>query len=113
MITITAGKAVFSVRPENAEKARAALALFAKGKGKKYLGKQSKDARAFPVFVPGMSTQAYINKFFTLNAIYCNYHAAKQFDLSNAADSSPMLDPAIPECEQLPDEVEALPAWLS
>jgi hypothetical protein len=66
---------------------------------KAYKPKKPKDIRKFPVWVPSMSTAAYIGQFDGLNRL-------RKIDYIGASETSAaQYDPAIPLFEILPDEV--------
>jgi len=108
MITITHGKATFTVKPENAEPTRELLALIDKSKGRKGRklpkdkgqAKHDSSKRHFPTFAAGMSTADYVARYAALNG---HLHLAK-VDYEHADRAAAMLDPSIPEVEELPCE---------
>jgi hypothetical protein len=66
---------------------------------KAYKPKKPKDIRKFPVWVPSMSTAAYIGQFDKLNML-------QAVDYIGANESgTAVYDPSIPLFEILPDEV--------
>ena len=107
MITITHGRAAFSVKPENAEPTRELLALIDKTKGRKGRklprdkGNPKHDSmkRFYPTFEAGMSTREYLRQYATLNA---HVHLLPVSDAFDHDRPAPMLDPSIPEVEELP-----------
>lgn len=105
MITITHGRATFTVRPETAQAVHANNALVDKSKGAKGRKfKKSSDPkhdsmkRHYPPFFPGMSTAAYISDYFNRNA---HVHLLP-VDYTHADRPAPMLDPSIPEVVEEP-----------
>ena len=106
MITITHGKATFTVKPENAEPTRELLALIDKSKGRKGRklpkdkghAKHDSSKRHFPAFAAGMSTAEYVRRYAALNTplIPVTYEHADR--------PAAMLDPSIPEVVELPCE---------
>ena len=98
MITITHGKATFTVKPENTQGVYDLLALIDKSKGRKgrKLKRETAVRRQYPVFTPGMSTAEYVRRYAALNTplIPVTYEHADR--------PAAMLDPSIPEvvCEQ-------------
>jgi hypothetical protein len=108
MITITHGKAALTVQPQNAEQTRELLALIDKSKGRKGRklpkdkghAKHNSMARLYPVFTPGMATSEYVKLYALQND---RIHLAK-VDYEHADRPAPMLDPSIPEVEELPCE---------
>ena len=105
MITITHEKATFTVKPENAEQTRELLALIDKSKGRKGRKlpkakghvKHDSSKRHFPAFAAGMSTADYVARYAALNG---HLHLAK-VDYAHADRPAPMLDPTIPEVEEI------------
>jgi hypothetical protein len=66
---------------------------------KAYKPKKPKDIRKFPVWIPGMSTAAYIGQFDKLNML-------RKVDYIGASETSAAeYDPSIPLFEILPEEV--------
>ena len=108
MITITHGKATFTVQPQNAEQTRELLALIDKSKGRKGAKltrpkgnpKHDSSKRSYPVFEPGMSTADYIGAYAVLN----DRLSLAKVNYEHADRPAPMLDPSIPEVEALPCE---------
>lgn len=108
MITITHGKATFTVKPENAEPTRELLALIDKSKGRKGAkltrpkghAKHDSSKRHFPTFAAGMSTADYVARYAALNG---HLHLAK-VDYEHADRPAAMLDASIPEVVELPCE---------
>lgn len=104
MITISHNRATLTVQPENAESTRELLALIDKSKGRKGRKfKKSTDpkhnsmSRYYPAFEPGMTTAEYIKRY-TLQ--HDRLHLAK-VNYTHADRPAPMLDPSIPEVEEL------------
>lgn len=103
MITITHGKATFTVLPQNAESTRELLALIDRSKGRKGRklprdrGHPKHDSmkRFYPVFEPGMPTAEYVKLYALQND---RLHLAK-VNYTHADRRAPMLDPSIPEVE--------------
>lgn len=114
MITITHGKATFTVKPENAEPTRELLALIDKSKGRKGRklpkdkgqAKHDSSKRSYPVFAPGMTTAEYIRQYTSLNRyLFVGAHAEdKILTYVHADRPAAMLDPSIPEVVELPCE---------
>lgn len=108
MITITHNRATFTVKPENAEPTRELLALIDKSKGRKGRklpkdkgqAKHDSMARFYPVFTPGMTTAEYVKLYALQND---RLHLAK-VGYTHADRPAAMLDPTIPEVEELPCE---------
>lgn len=108
MITITHGKATFTVKPEHAEPTRELLALIDKSKGRKGAkltrpkgqAKHDSSKRHFPTFAAGMSTADYVARYAALNG---HLHLAK-VDYEHADRPAAMLDASIPEVVELPCE---------
>ena len=109
MITITHGRATFTVKPEHAEPTRELLALIDKSKGRKGRklpkdkgqAKHDSTKRFYPVFTPGMSTAEYVK----LYALQNDRLQLAKVNYEHADRPAPMLDPTIPEvveetCEQ-------------
>jgi hypothetical protein len=96
-ITIKHGRASLKCKPENAQKVHDLLSVIDKSKGKRgpNFKKPRPTARAYPTFIPGMTTAEYIDQFNKL----C---AASKLDLmrveyTHADRPAPMLDPSFPE----------------
>lgn len=108
MITITHKTATLTVKPENAESTRELLALIDKSKGcrgakltrPKGQAKHDSSKRHFPTFAAGMSTADYVARYAALNG---HLHLAK-VNYEHADRPAAMLDPSIPEVEELPCE---------
>ena len=108
MITITHKTATLTVKPENAESTRELLALIDKSKGRKGAkltrpkgqAKHDSGKRHFPTFAAGMSTADYVARYAALNG---HLHLAK-VNYEHADRPAAMLDPSIPEVEELPCE---------
>jgi hypothetical protein len=108
MITITHGKATFTVKPQNAEPTRELLALIDKFKGRKGRklskpkghAKHDSSKRHYPAFYPGMTTVEYVERYAALNG---HLHLAP-VTYTHADRPAAMLDPSIPEVEELPCE---------
>ena len=113
MITIKHARATLTVQPEHAEPTRELLALIDKSKGAK--GRKFKKStpvkrehdsskRSYPSFYAGMSTADYIRAYTKLNA-YLFVGACledKLLTYTHADRPAAMLDPSIPEVEELP-----------
>jgi hypothetical protein len=105
MITITHGKATFTVKPENAEPTRELLALIDKSKGRKGAkltrpkgqAKHDSSKRHFPVFAPGMTTSDYVARYAALNG----HLSLAKVDYEHADRPAAMLDPSIPEVVEI------------
>ena len=105
MITITHKTAILTVQPEHAESTRELLALIDKSKGRKGRklprdkgqAKHDSSKRHFPTFAAGMSTADYVARYAALNG---HLHLAK-VNYEHADRPAPMLDPSIPEVEEL------------
>jgi len=104
MITISHNRAILTVQPENAESTRELLALIDKSKGRKGRKfKKSTDpkhnsmSRFYPVFHAGISTAEYVKLYALQND---RLHLAK-VNYEHADRPAPMLDPSIPEVEEL------------
>jgi len=101
MITISHGRASFTLKPEHAEPTRELLALIDKSKGRKGRKlpkdkgnpKHNSMSRFYPVFTPGMSTAEYVKLYALQND---RLHLAK-IDYEHADRPAAMLDPAQPE----------------
>jgi len=90
MIEFTHETTRYKVKPENAQKIRAALA-----KPKKYTCEAHKAVkRGFPVFVAGMSTADYVRQF---NGQFEGMQIKIAHDCPNFYKPAPMLDPTQPE----------------
>jgi hypothetical protein len=114
MITITHNRATFTVKPENAEPTRELLALIDKSKGRKGRklpkdkgqAKHDSSKRSYPVFAPGMTTAEYIRQYTSLNRyLFVGAHAEDKI-LTYVHDDrlAAMLDPSIPEVQEMPCE---------
>lgn len=105
MITINHNRATLTVQPENAESTRELLALIDKSKGRKGRKfpkirsnpKHESMRRYYPVFEPGMDTAEYLRQYEVLNA---HVHLLPT-DYTHADRPAAMLDPSIPEVEEL------------
>ena len=114
MITITHEKATFIVKPENVEPTRELLALIDKSKGRKGAkltrpkgqAKHDSSKRSYPAFYDGMTTAEYIRQYTSLNRyLFVGAYAEdKILSYAHADRPAPMLDPSIPEVEELPCE---------
>lgn len=108
MITITHNRATLTVQPEHAESTRELLALIDKSKGRKGRKlpkdkghpKHNSMSRFYPVFHAGMSTAEYVKLYGLQND---RLHLA-QVNYEHADRPAPMVDPSIPEVEELPCE---------
>lgn len=115
MITITHGKATFTVKPEHAKQTRELLAIVDKSKGKKgrkFSKYQIDDdgkrrivgpgsmGRFYPTFTAGMSTSDYVARYAALNG----HLSLAKVGYTHADRPAAMLDPSIPEVEELPCE---------
>ena len=90
MIEFTHENTRYKVKPENAQRFRAALA-----KPKKYTCEAYKAVkRGFPVFVAGMSTADYVRQF---NGQFDGMQIKIAHDCPNFYEPAPMLDPTQPE----------------
>lgn len=106
MITINHHRATLTVQPENAEPTRELLALIDKSKGAR--GRKFKKesatrngssmSRSYPVLYAGLTTAQYVARYAEMNG---HLHLAK-VDYTHADRPAPMLDPSIPEVEELP-----------
>ena len=104
MITITHGRATFTVRPENAEPVRELLAKIDKSKGQrgakldrpKGMAKHDSSKRDYPRFNPEcMLTSDYVTAYLALN--HARLHLAP-CGFAPALNRTPAsLDPAMPE----------------
>jgi hypothetical protein len=112
MITITHKTATLTVQPEHAESTRELLALIEKSKGRKgrklpkaKAMKREHDSskRSYPDFYPGMTTAEYIRAYTRFNAyLFVGGHAEDKILTYQHADRpAAMLDPSIPEVEEL------------
>lgn len=109
MITITHGRAAFSVLPENAEPTRELLALIDKSKGakgrkfkKSTPAKREHDSskRSYPAFYAGMSTADYISAYVSLNRyLFVGNSTDKILTYEHADRPAPMLDASQPEVQ--------------
>lgn len=105
MITIKHARATLTVQPENAESTRELLALIDKSKGAKGRKlpkdkghpKHNSMSRFYPAFHAGMSTADYLARYAELNR---NIGLAK-VNYTHADRPAAMLDPSIPEVEEL------------
>jgi hypothetical protein len=114
MITITHNRATFTVKPENAEPTRELLALIDKSKGRKGAkltrpkgqAKHDGSKRSYPTFYSGMTTAEYIRQYTSLNKyLFVGAYAEdKILTYTHADRPAAMLDPSIPEVEELPCE---------
>jgi hypothetical protein len=108
MITITHEKAMFTVKPENAEPTRELLALIDKSKGRKGRKlpkdkghvKHDSSKRHFPAFTPGMTTSDYVARYAALNGRLL----LSKVDYTHADRPAAMYDPTQPEVVELPCE---------
>ena len=106
MITITHNRATLTVQPEHAESTRELLALIDKSKGRKgrklpkdkVNPKYNSMSRFYPVFHAGMTTAEYVKLYALQND---RLHLAK-VNYTHADRPAAMLDPSIPEVEELP-----------
>lgn len=107
MITIKHARATLTVQPENAESTRELLALIDKSKGRrgrklpKGEGEKPKHtsmSRFYPAFHAGMTTAEYVKLYALQND---RLHLA-QVKYAHADRPAAMLDPSIPEVEELP-----------
>ena len=111
MITITHNRATFTVKPENAEPTRELLALIDKSKGRKGRklpkdkgqAKHDSSKRQYPMFYPGMTTAEYVSRYVDLNKyLFVGAYAEDKILSYTYADRpAPMLDPLIPEVEEI------------
>ena len=105
MITITHGKATFTVKPEHAEPTRELLALIDKSKGRKGRklpkdkgqAKHDGSKRSYPTFTVGMSTADYVARYAALNG----HLSLAKVGYTHADRPAAMLDPSIPEVEEM------------
>lgn len=105
MVIIKHNRATLTVQPHNAEPYREALAKLDKGKGPKLprlKGNPKHDSmkRFYPVFTADMSTADYLARYAALNG---HLHLVK-INYGHADRPAAMLDPSIPEVEELPCE---------
>jgi hypothetical protein len=107
MITIKHARATLTVQPENAQMVHDLLALIDKSKGRKGRklpkgeGEKPKHTsmnRFYPAFHAGMTTADYLTRYAELNR---NIGLAK-VNYTHADRPAAMLDPSIPEMEELP-----------
>lgn len=107
MITIKHARATLTVQPENAESTRELLALIDKSKGRKgrklpkgegEKPKHTSMSRFYPAFHAGMTTAEYVKLYALQND---RLHLA-QVNYTHADRPAAMLDPSIPEVEELP-----------
>lgn len=97
MIEFTHENTRYKVKPENAQRFRAALT-----KPKKYTCEAHKAVkRGFPAFVAGMSTADYVRQF---NVQFDGAQVKIAHDCPNFYEPAPMLDPTQPE---VVEEVDA------
>ena len=90
MIEFTHETTRYKVKPENAQRIRAALA-----KPKKYTCEAHKAVkRGYPVFVAGMSTSDYVRQF---NGQFDGAQHKVNYDCPNFYKPAPMLDATQPE----------------
>jgi hypothetical protein len=111
MITITHKTATLTVQPEHAESTRELLALIEKSKGRRgrklpkaKAMKREHDSskRSYPDFYPGMSTAEYIRAYVSLNRyLFVGNSTDKILTYQHADRPAAMLDPSIPEFEEL------------
>lgn len=108
MITITHGRATFTVQPDNAQAVHTHNALVDKSKGRKgrkfakdKAQKREHDSskRSYPDFYPGMTTADYISAYNKLNTyLFVGAHQEDKILSYTYADRpAAMLDPSIPE----------------
>lgn len=105
MVIIKHKRATLTVQPENAEPTRELLALIDKSKGRrgrklpkdKGHPKHNSMSRFYPVFHAGMTTAEYVKLYALQND---RLHLAK-VNYMHADRPAPMLDPSIPEVEEL------------
>lgn len=105
MVIIKHARATFTVQPENAESTRELLALIDKSKGRrgrklpkdKGHPKHNSMSRFYPAFHAGMTTAEYVKLYALQND---RLHLAK-VNYTYADRPAPMLDPSIPEAEEL------------
>jgi hypothetical protein len=113
MITITHGRATFTVNPENVETIRGLLATFDKSKGKrgaklerpKGIDKHHSAKRDYPVFNPrAMLTSDYVTAYTSLNRARLHLVPC---DFEPATNRTPEgYDPQFPVCvEEIEGEV--------
>lgn len=106
MITIKHARATLTVQPENAESTRELLALIDKSKGRrgrklpkdKGHPKHNSMSRSYPVLYAGITTTQYVTRYAEMNG---HLHLAK-VNYTHADRPAPMLDPSIPEVEEMP-----------
>jgi hypothetical protein len=111
MITITHGRATFTVKPENVETIRGLLATIDKSKGKrgakldrpKGIDKHNSAKRDYPKFNPAcMLTSDYVTAYTALNR--ARLHLAP-CDIEPAVNRTPVgYDPQFPVCIEEPIE---------
>lgn len=112
MITITHNRATLTVQPQNAESTRELLALIDKSKGakgrkfkKSTPAKREHDSskRSYPAFYAGMTTADYISAYGKLNSYLFvgSYREDEILAYEHADRPAAMLDPSIPEVEEL------------
>lgn len=106
MVIIKHARATLTVQPQNAETARELLALIDKSKGRKGRKlpkdkghpKHNSMSRFYPAFHAGMTTAEYVKLYALQND---RLHLAK-VNYTHADRPAAMLDPLIPEVEELP-----------
>lgn len=105
MVIIKHARATLTVQPQNAETTRELLALIDKSKGRrgrklpkdKGHPKHNSMSRFYPAFHAGMSTADYVKLYALQND---RLHLAK-VNYTHADRPAAMLDPSIPEVEEL------------
>jgi hypothetical protein len=115
MVIIKHNRATLTVQPKHAESTRELLALIDKSKGRK--GRKFKKGapvkrehdsskRSYPNFYPGMTTAEYIGAYTRWNSyLFVGAYAEDKILTYEHADRpAAMLDPSIPEVEELPCE---------
>ena len=106
MVIIKHNRATLTVQPEHAESTRELLALIDKSKGAKGRKlpkdkghpKHNSMSRFYPTFAAGMSTADYVARYAALNG---HLHLVK-VNYEHADRPAAVLDPSIPEVEELP-----------
>jgi hypothetical protein len=107
MIEFTHATTRYTVKPENAQAIRKALA---KPKKHKPVALSSVNLkRAYPAFEPGMSTANYVSLF---NTQFDGMQHKIKHGCPNYHNSAPMLDPSIPECVE-DDNPDYVPEFLT